>query len=70
MDVGIDESGHKRDVAEIKKFGVLRMFYGGTEFGDAIILDEDFTRSDEFAGFDLEKAGGVKNDGVFGRRRR
>jgi len=44
------------------------MLDGGTNFEDAIALNEDFTRRDDLARFDVEEARGVEN-GQCGRVR-
>lgn len=66
MDMGVDQAGHESGVAELDDFSALRMFHGGTDFGDAIVLDEDLTRGDEFASFNFEEASGVKDDSQLG----
>jgi len=75
VDVGVDEAGEERGVAEIDDLGGGGMRNRGANFNDAFALDENFAGSDDFAGFDVEEAGGVENDGLWGvglrkRRRR
>ncbi len=65
MNVNVNEAGEKRGVAEVEKFGALRMLYGGADFDDALVLDENFAGSEELAGFDVEEARRVKDDGMF-----
>jgi len=62
VNVGIDESGHERDVAEVDGFGASGMRDGGSGFDDLVALDEDFAGRDHASVRDIEQARGVKND--------
>ncbi len=68
VDVGVDQAGEQGGVAEVDDFGVRRARDFRADFVDAVALDEDFAGSGDAAGFDVEQARGVEDDGV-GRRR-
>jgi len=63
MDVGVDEAGEQRCVAEVDEACVLRVIDGGADGADAVALDENFAGAEEDAGVNLKQAGGVENDG-------
>ena len=69
VDVRVDEAGQQGGVAEVDDFRAGWACDFGADFGDGVALDQDFAGSDHFAGFDVEQARGVKNDGVRGLRR-
>src|SRR5215475_13627286 len=56
VDVGVNEAGEKRDIAEIESLRGGRMFDRGANFDDAVAADQDFAGRKNFAGFDLEEA--------------
>jgi hypothetical protein len=63
MDVGVDEAGEQRGVAEVDDLGVLRVVDRCADGSNAIALHEDFARLEQRAGIDLEQARGVQDDG-------
>ena len=68
MDVGVDEAGEKRRVAEIDGFGANGMRDRLADGRDAVAFDENFAGSDDFSEFDVEQARGVEDDRVRGLR--
>jgi len=63
VDVGVDEAGEERGVAEIDDAGVLRMIDVGADEGDFVANDEDFTGGEDLACVDFKQARGVEEDG-------
>jgi len=69
MDVDVDQAGEKRGVAKVDELGADWAVYGGADFSEAIVLNEDFAGREDFSGFDVEDAGSVKDYCVFLRGR-
>jgi hypothetical protein len=65
VDVGVDQTGHEGAIAQVDGLRAGGMGYGGAGFNDAVALDEDFGGSGNFAGFNVQKAGGVEDFGGF-----
>ena len=63
MDVGVDEAGEQRCVAEVDDVCALRMIDGSADGADAVALDENLAGAEEDAGVNLKQAGGVEDDG-------
>jgi len=63
MDVSVDESGHESGIAEVDESGSGGMGDAGTGFDNACATDEDLARSDERGVLDVEKMGGMEDDG-------
>lgn len=71
MDVGVDESGHESERAEVDDARIGGMRDGGPDGGDAVALDEDFAGRDEGTFFHVEEVRGVEDErGSYGGRRR
>ena len=70
MHVGVDQAGQQRGVAEIDDLRAGGMRDGRADGGDAIALDQDFAGRRDVAGFDVEQARGMQDDGARGLRGR
>jgi hypothetical protein len=64
VDVGVYEAGEQGSVTEIDEFGGVRVIHFCADFYDEAALDQDFAGSGHAAGFDVEQARGVKDDGA------
>ena len=64
MNVRVDETGKKRDIAEIEELRGSGMLDAGTDFNDAVALNKHLAGGNDFAGFDVEQPRGVENDGL------
>jgi hypothetical protein len=62
--VGVDEAGEQSSVTEIDEFGGVRVIHFCADFYDEAALDQDFAGGGGAAGFDVEQARGVKDDGA------
>jgi hypothetical protein len=67
MDVGIDQPGEQRGVAEVDDSGALGMIHRGGDGANAIPFDQYFAGLEQGSGIDLEQARGVEDDGRGGR---
>ena len=67
MDVGVDEAGEQRGVAEVDDLRALRMVDRSADGADALALDQNFAGLKDCAGVDLKQARGVEHDGRGGR---
>lgn len=61
--MGIDETRHEGGLAEVEDLGVGRVGDMGPGLDDAFTLDEDLARRNQAGIADVEKVGGVENDG-------
>jgi len=68
MNVGIDQPRHQRRISQIDGFGAGGMGNRGAGSNDFLTFNQDFARGNDASGFDIQKAGGMKHDGVRGRR--
>jgi hypothetical protein len=68
VDVRVNQAGEQSGVAEIEDFCAGWPADFRADFFYGVGLDEDFARGDEAAGFYVEKARGVEDDGVRGWR--
>jgi hypothetical protein len=62
MDVGIDQAGHQRAIAEVNNLRIGGMLDRCAGFHDALALNENIRGRDEAGVFDIEHVGGVEND--------
>jgi hypothetical protein len=62
VDVRVDKTGKKSGVTEVNDFGSGRAGDFRSDFGNGIARDQDFARSCDAAGFDVEKARSVEDD--------
>jgi hypothetical protein len=63
MDVRVNQAGEQSGVAEVDEFGAVRMRHFVAGFDDEIVLDQNFAGSGDAAGFYVEQARGVEDDG-------
>ena len=68
VNVGVDEAGEEGGVAEVEDFGVRGPRNFCADFFDEVAVDENFAGGSDAAGFDVEQARGVEDEGT-GRRR-
>ena len=66
MDVGVDQTGEQRGVAQVDDFGALGMINRGADGANAIPIDQHFTGLKQGTGIHLEQARGVEDDGRWG----
>ncbi len=66
MDVGVDQAGHQRRVAEIDGLRPGGMGDGGAGGNDLLSFNQDLSGGNDAAAFDIEQARGMENDGVRG----
>ncbi len=64
MDVGVDQSGHQRGIAKIDGLRSSRVSYRGAGGDNLLPFDQDFSGGKDAAGFDVEQARGMENDGM------
>ena len=64
MDVGVDQPRHQRGIAKIDGLRSCRVGYGGAGGDNLLSFDQDFSGGKNAAGFDVEQARGMENDGV------
>ena len=62
----VDKARHESRIAEVDSFRAGGMRDVRADFGDAFALYENFAWGEDFAGLDVEEAGGVENDGFGG----
>ena len=65
----VDKARHESRIAEVDGFRAGGMRDMGADFGDAFALDEYFAWGEDFAGLDVEEAGGVEDDWLSRRLR-
>ena len=70
VDVGVDEAGEQSSVTEIDEFRGMRVIHFCADFYDEAALDQDFAGGGGAAGFDVEQARGVEDDGAWSWRGR
>ena len=64
VDVGVYEAGEQGGVTEIDEFGGVRVIHFCADFYDQAALDQDFAGGGHAAGFYVEQARGVEDDGA------
>ena len=62
MDMGVDEPGHERAIAQIDDLCSHGTFYRRSDLDDAISLDQNFAWLDQLPRFDVEQPGGMQHD--------
>src|SRR5271155_532058 len=64
VNVRINQAGEKSGIAEVNDLRIGWLGYFCADFFYYVAFDEDFAGSGDAAGFDVEQAGGVEDDGV------
>jgi hypothetical protein len=67
VNVGVDQSGHQRCVAEVDDLGSGGTSDGCSNCDDSVAFDKDFARADDFAVSDVEHSRCVEHDWMLRR---
>src|SRR5271155_1891019 len=68
VNVRINQAGEKSGIAEVNDLRIGWLGYFCADFFYYVAFDEDFAGGGDAAGFDVEQAGGVEDDGMRGWR--